>query len=154
MYSEFFFSKTSCLTKAEEPNLAYYLPVAGGRIIGFIPFPRVLGLCEMQSVSSRIWTRAAVSISYDDNHYTTGTSSHRCYIVTIQNKLVSSDSVNTLFIHIFTYSRFIHNFDRQNHVLRTSIDNIRENGFELRKEAKGTPQKQSQTLTTLMTWRY
>ena len=30
----------------------------------------------MQSVSSRIWTRVAVSISYDDNHYTTGTSIH------------------------------------------------------------------------------
>ena len=28
----------------------------------------------MQSVSSRIWTRIAVSISYDDNHYTMGTS--------------------------------------------------------------------------------
>ena len=28
----------------------------------------------MQSVSSRIWTRVAVSISYNDNHYTTGTS--------------------------------------------------------------------------------
>ena len=28
----------------------------------------------MRSVSSRIWTRIAVSISYDDNHYTTGTS--------------------------------------------------------------------------------
>ena len=28
----------------------------------------------MQSVSSRIWTPVAVSISYDDNHYTTGTS--------------------------------------------------------------------------------
>ena len=27
----------------------------------------------MQAVSSRIWTRVAVSISYDDNHYTTGT---------------------------------------------------------------------------------
>ena len=27
----------------------------------------------MQSVSSRIWTRVAVVISYDDNHYTTGT---------------------------------------------------------------------------------
>ena len=26
----------------------------------------------MQSVSSRIWTRVAVSISYDDNDYTTG----------------------------------------------------------------------------------
>ena len=30
----------------------------------------------MQSVSSRIWTCVIVSISYDDNHYTTGTSSH------------------------------------------------------------------------------
>ena len=65
---------SSCLTKAEEPSLSYYLPIAGGRIIGFIPFPRVLVLCEMQSVSSRIWTRVVVSISYDDNHYTTGTS--------------------------------------------------------------------------------
>ena len=27
----------------------------------------------MESVSSRIWTRVAVSISYDDNHYNTGT---------------------------------------------------------------------------------
>ena len=65
--------KVNC-TEAEEPSLSYYLPIAGGRIIGFIPFPRVLVLCEMQSFSSRIWTRVAVSISYDDNHYTTGTS--------------------------------------------------------------------------------
>ena len=38
----------------------------------------------MQSVSSRIWTRVAVSISYDDNHYTTGTSTgyinYRIYV--------------------------------------------------------------------------
>ena len=72
--SEFSFSKTCFLTKAEEPSLPYHLPIAGGRIIGFIPFPRVLVLCEMQSVSSRIWTRVTMSISYDDNHYTTGTS--------------------------------------------------------------------------------
>ena len=31
----------------------------------------------MQSVSSRIWTRVAVSISHDDNDYTTGTSLSR-----------------------------------------------------------------------------
>ena len=74
--SELSFSKTSCLTKAEEPNLSYF-PIAGGRIIGFIPFPRVLVLCEMQSVLSRIWTRVAVFISYDDNHYTTGTCNGR-----------------------------------------------------------------------------
>ena len=42
-------------------------------IIGFISFPRVLVLCEMQLVSSRIWTRVTVSIFYDDNHYTTDT---------------------------------------------------------------------------------
>ena len=72
--SEFFFSYTSCLTKTEDPSLPYYLPIAGGRIFGFIPFPRVLVLCEMQSVRSRIWTRVAVSTSCDDNHYTTGTS--------------------------------------------------------------------------------
>ena len=34
----------------------------------------------MQSVSSRNWTRVAVSISYDDNHYTTGTSIFRSFI--------------------------------------------------------------------------
>ena len=72
--SEFSFSLTSCFTKAEEHSLPYYLSIAGRRIIGFIPFPRVLVLCEMQSVSSRILNRVAVSISYDDNHYTTGTS--------------------------------------------------------------------------------
>ena len=72
--SESSFSSTSCLTKAEEPSLSYYLPIAGGRRIGFIPFPRVLVLCEMLSVSSKIWTRNAVSISDDDNRNTTGAS--------------------------------------------------------------------------------
>ena len=72
LYSEFSFSLTSCLTKAEEPSRSYYLLIAGGRIIGFIPFPRLLVLCEMQSASARIWTRVAVSISNDDYHYTTG----------------------------------------------------------------------------------
>ena len=52
---------------------SYYLSIAGGRITGLIPFPMVLVLCEMQSASSRIWTRVAVSISYDDKHCTTGT---------------------------------------------------------------------------------
>ena len=53
------------------PVFLFTNPSARGRIIGFIPFPMVLVLSEMQSVSSRIWTRIALSISYDDNHYTT-----------------------------------------------------------------------------------
>ena len=39
----------------------------------------------MQSVSSRIWTRVAVSISYDDNDYTIGDS--RPKLVTWQHLL-------------------------------------------------------------------
>ena len=66
--------------RLEEPSLPYYLPMAGGRIIGFIHFPRVLVLCEIQSVLSRIWTRVAVSISCEDNHYTTGTSMWNLFI--------------------------------------------------------------------------
>ena len=31
----------------------------------------------MQLVSARIWTRVTVSISYDDNHYTKGTSNNK-----------------------------------------------------------------------------
>ena len=58
--SEFSFSYTSCLTKAEEPSLPYNLPIAGGRIIGFIPFPSLLVLCEIKSVSSRIWTYVSI----------------------------------------------------------------------------------------------
>ena len=47
------------------------LPIAQWRIIGFIPFSRI---CEMQSASSLIWNRFAVSIFYNDNHYTTNSS--------------------------------------------------------------------------------
>ena len=72
---------TPPLTKAEEPSLSYYLPIAGGWIIRFTSFLRVLVLCEMQLVSARIWTRVAVSISYDGKHYTMGTSSSTPYQV-------------------------------------------------------------------------
>ena len=43
-------------------------------MVGFILIPRVFVLCEMQTASSRIRTRVAVSISYDDNRYTTSAS--------------------------------------------------------------------------------
>ena len=68
---EFSFSYTGCHIKVKESSLPYYLPIAGGRIVGVIPFPKIFVLCEMQSVSSRIWTRVVVPISYDDIHNTT-----------------------------------------------------------------------------------
>ena len=43
----------------------------------------------MQSVSSRIWTRVTVSISYNDNHYTTGISN---------NVILIKSSMQTMYI--------------------------------------------------------
>ena len=102
--SEFSFSYTSCLTKAEEPSLPYHLPIAGGRIIGLIPFPKVLVLCEMQSVSSRIWTRVAVFIFYDDNHYTTGTS-NRSFIFIFLSIFFFFNTHTHTHIYIYIYIR-------------------------------------------------
>ena len=52
-------------------SLPNYLPIAGGKIVGRVPFPKVSGLCEMQTASCKIWTRVAVSIYYDDGHHAT-----------------------------------------------------------------------------------
>ena len=46
--------RDSCLTKAEEPSLSYYLPIAEGRIIGFIRFPRVLVLCYVYHLNEAV----------------------------------------------------------------------------------------------------
>ena len=65
----------------------------------------------MQSVWSRIWTRVIVSISYDDNHYTTGTSDVTSVIKEVEylGDLVSEFSfidVDNLICHFFIYSFF------------------------------------------------
>ena len=59
------------------------LPIAGGRKVWCIPFPRVLELHEMQTAMSRIWTQVTVSISDYDNHYTTSAS--LIYIILVMN---------------------------------------------------------------------
>ena len=50
----------------------------------------------MQSVSSRIWTRVTLSISYDDNHYTTGT--HNIYTVLMARKDDDDDDDDDCYI--------------------------------------------------------
>ena len=52
---KFSFSLTSCLTKAKEPSLSYYLPTAGGRADVFMPFRRTLARSEMQTASSKLF---------------------------------------------------------------------------------------------------
>ena len=58
----------------------------------------------MQSVSSRIWTYVAVSISYDDNDYTTGTST----LTSETNKNLKKNNVNKL----LSNDRLIHKTGR------------------------------------------
>ena len=53
------------LSCVKEPSLPCYLAIARRKIVGFITV-----LCEMQTALSRIWTLAAESISYNNNHYT------------------------------------------------------------------------------------
>ena len=70
-YAESSFTLTDCHTIIKELSLLNYLLIVRGRIVGFIPFPSVLTLWEMQAVSTRIWTLVTVSISYEGNIYTT-----------------------------------------------------------------------------------
>ena len=64
--SEISFSLTSCFTKAEEPSLSYYFTHSWRENNRIHTFPK--GISAMWN-AIRIWTRVAVSISYDDNHY-------------------------------------------------------------------------------------
>ena len=58
-------------SKIKESSLPYNLPVAGRKIAGRTPLPKLCMLCKMQTASFRFWTRVALSISYNDNHCTT-----------------------------------------------------------------------------------
>ena len=57
-------------TKVKELSLPYYLPIAGWEIVGYILFSKLFTLCDVETGSSRIWTRVTVSISYNGNQYT------------------------------------------------------------------------------------
>ena len=92
--TEFSFSWIGCHSKVKEPALSYHLPIAG-----FIPFPRVLALYEIQTASSRIWTQVAGSIFYDDNYITTSTSS----FVGRQTNLGEGKIINSNFQPMFQY---------------------------------------------------
>ena len=62
---EFSFTEISFHTEVKEPSLTIYLPITEERIVGFIPFARVLVLSEIQTTLFRIRTPFVVSISND-----------------------------------------------------------------------------------------
>ena len=63
----------------------------------------------MQSVSSRNWTRVAVSISYDDNHYTTRLyflNNNRVYWWLLESKKTANLSKTSEFLKYFQIDPF------------------------------------------------
>ena len=62
---------TDCHSKVNEPSLSYYLPIAWGRRVGVMPFPKLFALCEIQTILFRIWTLAVKFTFYDSNCYIT-----------------------------------------------------------------------------------
>ena len=58
----------------------------------------------MQLAWSRIWTRVAVSISYDDNHYITGTSTKPACIGTVEKGYLLVNNCPCLAEKNFIYS--------------------------------------------------
>ena len=61
--AEFSFSYIGCHTNVKEQSLLHYLLIVWKRTVGSTPFQRILALCEMQTVSSTIWTQFTVSIT-------------------------------------------------------------------------------------------
>ena len=62
------------IARLKRQSALLFLPMTSNRIGGFIPFLSVIELYEMQTASSRSWTRVSVSISYDNFHYITSAS--------------------------------------------------------------------------------
>ena len=60
---QFSFSLTGCITKAKEPNLSYYIPIAGREVMNLYLSSKALARNETQTASSGIW------ISNDHNRY-------------------------------------------------------------------------------------
>ena len=79
-----------------------YLPLAGGKIVWWIPFTRLLSEKDM----SRIWTRAAASIPNSDNYYTMSA----IYISQEIDYLLSSDILLIVLTYLaddFQWVRFL-----------------------------------------------
>ena len=68
-------------------SFPYNLTIAGGRIVGFILFPMILLLYEMQTLRPEFERGSPWPFSYDRNHYTTNASYIYIYTWGLRNTL-------------------------------------------------------------------
>ena len=73
---EFHYPSTKPVTipRLESQFFSTIISLARGIIVRCIPLLKVLALWRKEKGSYKIWTRVALLISYDDNHYTTSTT--------------------------------------------------------------------------------
>ena len=90
------------------PSLSYYL--ARERIIGFIPFPRVLVLCEMQLASSSIWTHVVMSVSYNAIHYAIKPPPYTISYIHTYIYICVCVCAHTLYIYIYIYVLILYTY--------------------------------------------
>ena len=72
----------------------------------------------MQSVSSRIWTRVAVFISYDDNNYTTGNENIKDHTMPL---LFPKLIIILFYYHLFNNDKYSKYLKIQNSILNRKI---------------------------------
>ena len=65
------FTQPLSCKQSKDSGLPCYLLISGGRIVGFIAFPKISAWFEMQTVSFRIWTWVAEFISNGNYCYAT-----------------------------------------------------------------------------------
>ena len=110
----FYFSKTGHHTKVKQPTLPYYLLKTWGRVFRYLPFPKVFVLWEMWTGMSRNWTWVVASISYDDNHCTTGTSI-RIYAHTYALAPTLLCIMTPKYVHLVTKELILPHLDFEQH---------------------------------------
>ena len=72
-------------------------------MVGFISFPRILVLCEIQRALLRIWTQITESIPCDKYHYTTHTFTYKCIYTQAVVYILTSTFIH-IYIHAFIYT--------------------------------------------------
>ena len=126
--SEFSFSQTSCLNKAEEPSLSYYLPWRENK--GVHTFPK--GICPKVNIIARL----EYELAYYDfavhrfNHYTTRTPKIQLVVKHETEKTAYMYSVIKMksgvqfrfLLRVWTFACYQQPQDRRGSIQRGSVD--------------------------------
>ena len=85
LWHVFSFTRPSCHKNVIVVSQTYYFVIAGGKIVKFIHFTRILARCENQTALSRVWSLVAASIFNNGNNYTIDRETTKAFLTTISS---------------------------------------------------------------------